>query len=282
MRIEELRSRWRDEALRRGVNPRDVDLLLADAAGKPVTWVIAHGDESIDGVGLEAQLARRFAGEPLQYIRGRTEFYGREFVVDDRVLIPRPETEGLVETAIERVPRGMTVIDVGTGSGCIALTLALERPDLRVIGADASIGALAVAAINRRRLNAPARLVASDVLGAFCMARLRRAEPGDSARRSRAVQVVSNPPYIAADIVPTLATEVRDHEPRMALTPGPRGTEVIERILDQARPAPVMLEIAYGQDVEMAGVARGHGYEVVEILKDLAGIPRVVVLSAAW
>jgi release factor glutamine methyltransferase len=266
MKIGLLRSRWREEALRRGVNPRDVDLLLADAAGKPVTWVIAHGDESIDGAPFEEQLARRFAGEPLQYIRGRTEFYGREFVVDDRVLIPRPETEGLVETAIERVPRGMIVIDVGTGSGCIALTLALERPDLRVIGTDASIDALAVAATNRRRLNAPAKLVACDVLAAI----------------KHIEFVVSNPPYIAESIVATLATEVRDHEPRMALTPGPRGTEVIERILDQARPAPVMLEIAYGQDIEMAGIARGHGYEVVEILKDLAGIPRVVVLSAAW
>src|SRR5438067_1687167 len=248
MRIADLRNRHRDETLRRGINPRDIDLLLADLTGKPITWVLAHGDEDADGAALEAMLARRFAGEPLHYTRGKTEFYGRELVVDDRVLIPRPETEGLVEAAIARVPRGATVIDVGTGSGCIALTLALERPDLRVIGVDASIAALAVASTNVSRLKANVALVASDVLTALCSARLRRADPQDSARRSRAVQIVSNPPYIAEPIIETLATEVRDHEPRMALTPGPRGTEVIERILDQAQRAPVMLEIGYGQD----------------------------------
>ena len=94
--------------------------------------------------------------------------------------------------------------------------------------------------------------------------------------------VVSNPPYIAGPTIDTLATEVRDHEPRMALTPGPRGTEVIERILDQAQRAPVMLEIAYGQDAQIVEVARAHEYKVDEIINDLAAIPRVVVLSAAW
>src|SRR5436853_3115770 len=161
------RDDYRQEALRRGVNPRDVDLLLADIAGKPIAWVIAHGDEEIDAQQLEPLLARRFAGEPLQYIRGKTEFYGREFVVDNRVLIPRPETEGLVEAAIARVPREATVIDVGTGSGCIAVTLALERSDLRVIGVDASIAALAVAKSNRDRLRANVALIAGDVLTAI-------------------------------------------------------------------------------------------------------------------
>lgn len=260
------RSRYREEALRRGINPRDVDLLLADLTGKPLSWVIAHEDATVDEARLEAMLARRFAGEPLQYIRGKTEFYGREFIVDNRVLIPRPETEGLVEAAIARVPRNATVIDVGTGSGCIAVTLALERSDVHMIGVDASLDALAVASSNAGRLGARVRFVASDVLTAI-----------------KSVEfIVSNPPYIAAPIVETLATEVRDYEPRMALTPGPRGTEVIERILDQAQRAPVILEISYGQDAEIADVARAHGYRVDEILNDLAAIPRVVVLSAAW
>ena len=265
MKIGPLRNKYRDQALRRGINPRDVDLLLADVTGKPVTWVFAHGDSEIDERALEPMLARRFAGEPLQYIRGKTEFYGREFVVDNRVLIPRPETEGLVEAAIARAPRGATVIDVGAGSGCIAITIALERDDLRVIGVDASIAALAVASKNAKRLGASIALVASDVLTAI----------------KRVEHVVSNPPYIAAPIVDTLAVEVKDHEPRMALTPGPRGTEVIEQILDQAQRAPVLLEISYGQDAEIAAVARTHGYDIDEILQDLAGIPRVVVLSAA-
>lgn len=265
VRIADLRNRYREEALRRGINPRDVDLLLADITGKPVTWLFAHGDDDVDETRLEPLLVRRFAGEPLQYIRGKTEFYGREFLVDSRVLIPRPETEGLVEATIARAPHGATIIDVGTGSGCIAVTIALERDDLRVIGVDKSIAALAVARTNRDRLHANVHLVASDVLTAM----------------KRVEFIVSNPPYIAAPIVDTLAVEVRDHEPRMALTPGPRGTEVIEQILDQAQRAPVLLEISYGQDTEVRDVAREHGYRVDEILQDLAGIPRVVVLSAA-
>src|SRR5260370_29071521 len=172
-------------------------------------------------------MRRRVAGEPLQYIRGKTEFYGREFRVDARVLIPRPETESLVETAVERIDRGARVIDIGTGSGCIAVTLAVERPDLRVIGTDVSFGALAVASQNAGNR---VRLVASDLLAAFV-------EDFD--------WIVSNPPYIAAGDIATLAPEVRDYEPRAALTPGPAGTETIARILHQARRARPILESGF-------------------------------------
>ena len=258
------RARWRDEALRRGVNPRDVDLLLADITGKPITWLLAHGDAEADAAALESMLARRFAGEPLQYIRGKTEFYAREFYVDDRVLIPRPETEILVEAVLARAPRNARLIDVGTGSGCISVTLALERPDLHVFAADMSLGALAVAKRNRDALGARVRFAASDVLEAI---------------NTRFDLVVSNPPYIAEEEIATLATEVRDHEPRMALTPGPRGTEVIDRIYAGARGAPVMMEIAYGQTEAVRRVAESHGYRVDEVLRDLAGIERVVVSS---
>src|SRR5204862_3936531 len=153
--------------MERGINPRDVDLLLSDITGKPLPWLIAHGSAFVDEAQLDTLLMRRYAGEPLQYIRAKTEFYSREFYVDDRVLIPRPETEVLVEAAIERVPRGARVIDVGTGSGCIAVTLALERPDLRIVGVDRSLEALAVAALNRAALGAPVALAASDLLTAI-------------------------------------------------------------------------------------------------------------------
>jgi len=262
--IADLRSRWRDEALRRGVTPRDVDLLLADVTGRPLAWLFAHGDESIDATKFEPLIARRFAGEPLQYIRQRTEFYSREFHVDDRVLIPRPETEILVEAVIARAPRNGRVIDIGAGSGCISVTLALERPDLHVFAVDESPGALAVAKLNRDALGARVSLAASNVLDAI---------------GARFDLIVSNPPYIAEEEIATLAPEVRDHEPRIALTPGPRGTEVIDRIYASARGAPVMMEIAYGQTDAVRQVAESHGYRVDEVLRDLAGIERVVVSS---
>jgi release factor glutamine methyltransferase len=255
-RIDALRARFRAEAPRRGTSPRDVDLLLADLTGRTPAWLYAHGEELVDPLPLEALLQRRFAGEPLQYIRGRVEFFGREFLVDGRVLIPRPETEIVVETAIARAPRGGRVADVGTGSGCIAVTLALERPDLRVFAVDVSPAALALAQRNARSLGADVRFAASDVL---------------TATRGAFDLVVSNPPYIPSADVETLATEVRDHEPRIALTPGPRGTEVIERILAQAGDAAVILEIGLGQ-LPLIGA-------VEEVVKDLAGIDRVVVLS---
>src|SRR6185503_9153618 len=114
-RIDAVRARFREEALQRGVNPRDVDVLISDLTGRSLAWVFAHGDERIDDTRLESALARRYAGEPLQYIRGKADFYSREFLVDDRVLIPRPETELLVEAAVAQAPRGGRVVDIGTG-----------------------------------------------------------------------------------------------------------------------------------------------------------------------
>jgi release factor glutamine methyltransferase len=251
-RVDELRARYPN--LR-----RDADLLLADLLGRSVAWIHAHGEAEIDDAAFDALMRRRTSGEPLQYIRGRCEFFGREFFVDDRVLIPRPETEILVEAAIKRAPRGGRIVDIGTGSGCIAVTIALERPDLDVFAVDVSPAALALAQRNARNLGANVRFAASDVL---------------SSTRGGFDLVVSNPPYIAGADVEQLQTEVRDHEPRVALTPGPRGTEVIERIVSQAGNAPVMLEIAFGQLDAVREIA-----PVDEVLRDLAGIERVVVLS---
>lgn len=254
----------RAEALRRGVNPRDVDILLADLAGRPLPYLIAHGDERVDASRLERLLARRYAGEPLQYIRGTADFYTREFYVDDRVLIPRPETELVVETAIARAPRGARVIDIGTGSGCIAISIERERPDLRVTGVDVSVAALAVAAKNRGRLQSRVALAASDLLSSI---------------RGAFDVVVSNPPYIPARDIDGLQIEVRDHEPLSALTPGPRGTEVIERMLDEARAHLVIFEIGFGQENAVRELAAAKEYDVEEVVPDLAAIPRVIVLS---
>src|SRR5215212_3365036 len=129
-RLDAARSRLREEALQNGLNPRDADLLLSDALGKPLSFLIAHGDAVVDTTSVEEGMRRRRAGEPLQYIRNRTEFFSREFYVDDRVLVPRPETEILVETALDRVRAGARIVDIGTGSGCIAISLERTRPDL--------------------------------------------------------------------------------------------------------------------------------------------------------
>lgn len=268
-RLGDVRTRFRDEALQRGISPRDVDLLLSDLLGRPHAWLISHGDEPFDPERLTALLERRFSGEPLQYIRGRTEFYSREYLVDERVLIPRPDTEILVETVLGRARKGARIVDVGTGSGCIAISLERERRDLRVTGLDLSFDALVVADINRRNLGSAVHLVASNLLTAI---------------DAEIDIIVSNPPYIAASEIAALAPEVRLYEPRMALTPGPTGMEIIERILSQARSrlprhGLLVMEIGYGQEDSVRKAAEAETFVVDAVVPDLAGIDRVVVLS---
>ena len=246
------------------MNPRDVDLLLSDILSKPLTFLLANGEMLIDPSPLEPLLERRYAGEPLQYIRGKTEFYSREYLVDDRVLIPRPETELLVETALERAPANARVLDVGTGSGCVAISIERERNDLHVTSIDRSVDALAVARKNRDRLSSNVKLAASDLL---------------SAVRDAFEVIVSNPPYVPLAEYEELVDEVRIHEPRMALTPGKKGTEIIQRILQAARAKLLMLEVGYGQEAAIRKLAAATKWNVDAFLPDLAGIPRVVVLS---
>jgi release factor glutamine methyltransferase len=243
-------------------NPRDVDVLLADVTGRTPAWLFAHGEERIDPARIEALVQRRIAGEPLQYIRGKADFFGREFFVDDRVLIPRPETELLVEAAVARAANGARVLDVGSGSGCIAITIERERQDLEVISIDVAVGALAVAKRNARTHQSNVLFAASDAFNAI---------------RGEFDLIVANPPYIPRADYEQLETEVRDHEPQLALTPGPRGTEMIEHILDARRAPIVMLEIGFGQLAGVRDVARGH--DIVEVINDLAGIERVVILA---
>ena len=267
--LVDLRTRFRDQALQNGVSPRDVDLLLTDLLGQSLAWIVAHGDAEIDAAPLAGLMKRRFEGEPIQYIRGRTEFFSREFRVDRRVLIPRPETEILVETALARAKQGARVVDVGTGSGCIAISLERTRPDLFVTGLDLSIDALAVADGNRRNLGSRISLAASNLLTAI---------------DGEVDMVVSNPPYVAAGEVAGLAKEVRVYEPWIALTPGPRGLEIIERILSQARSklpvdGIVILEIGYGQLAAVREAAEHETWVIDDVVPDLAGIERVVVLS---
>jgi release factor glutamine methyltransferase len=270
--IGEVRARYRQQALEQHVSPRDVDLLLADELGRPLTFLIAHHQQPLEPASLERfvqRLQRRFAGEPLQYIRGRCEFYGREFLVDPRVFIPRPETEFVVEAAIDHLPRGGSAIDVGTGSGCIALTLACERPDLRVAAVDVSVAALAVASANRQRLGARVSLLGSSLMESV---------------RATFDAVISNPPYVPDEEFEHLQREVRLHEPRLALTTGPQGLEVIEQLLRDVAGylrggGVLIMEIGFRQVESVSTLAERYGWKIVETRDDLAAIPRVVVLS---
>ena len=222
------------------------------------------------GRGLEPDAARRFMGfaarrrdrEPVAYILGTKGFRRLELAVDPRVLIPRPETEHLVEAVLE-LPQGARVIDVGTGSGAIALALKDERPDLRVVGTDASADALAVARANAVRLGLEIELVHADLLA-------RVPGPIDA--------VVSNPPYVEDGA--RLAPEIAAHEPALALRAGPDGLDVIGRLLPEVGATGarvVALEIGSTQAEAVVRGVGDAGFPDVVVLPDLAGLDRVVV-----
>lgn len=256
---------------------RDVRLLLGHVLGKSEAQVFALGPDALDRADADRFLelvARRAAGEPYAYLVGEREFHGRPFLVDPRVLIPRPETELLVEATLEGdLAEGALVIDVGVGSGCIALTLAAERPDLRVVGIDVSIDALAVASENRRRLGLEdrVRLVGGDLLTALGRA---------------ADVVVSNPPYVerSAD----LAAEVRDHEPDRALFADACGDAdalaAYRRLLgsgEALKPGGrLIVEIGFGQAAAIRKLA-GAAFVHRATRSDLAGIERVLEWTRA-
>lgn len=272
--IAELRRTLRARATAARTDPRDVDLLLSRRLVRSQAWILAHGEESItpeDSGWIDEQLRRRFEGEPIQYILGSCEFYGREFRVDPRVLIPRPETELLVESVLLRAPRHARVVDVGTGSGCIAITLKLERPDLQIVATDLSAGAIDVARSNAFALGAEIAFVRSDLTSAL-------GRPLDV--------IVSNPPYVPATDLPQLQPEVRDHEPRLALESGIDGLESIRRLLASGQshltPAGLLaMEIGYGQAEDIRKIARAGGWSEVGIVRDYAGIERVVMYTPA-
>jgi release factor glutamine methyltransferase len=216
------------------------------------------------------RLARRAAAEPLAYLVGHREFFGRTFHVDSRVLVPRPDTEHLVEIALTLpLPAQATVLDLATGSGCIAVTLAAERPGWRLVASDLSLGALAVARRNAHRHGVAHRL------------RLAAADLSSGLALERFDLVVANPPYVEEEIVPHLSPDVRDFEPRLALVGGRRGTETLEALIAQlaglSAGAWIVLEVGFGQADGVAALAAAGPFDRVSTRADLAGIERNVV-----
>jgi release factor glutamine methyltransferase len=222
---------------------------------------------------LAPLVARRASREPVAYLLGEREFYGRSFVVSPAVLIPRPETEGLVEAVLGLLAtdnaRPARVLDIGTGSGCLAITLALERPDVAVIATDVSRDALAIARANAARHGVDARVefretaFAGDLVDAVDL-------------------IVTNPPYVAEHDRGALSPDVRDYEPSLALFGGDDGLDVIRALVPHAaralrRGGWLVMEIGQGQAAAIEDIVRHAGFDWHGTRNDLAGIPRVVV-----
>ena len=255
---------------------REARELLTALLEVPRSWAVMHGEEAVDAAvrsSLLAAASRRAAGAPLAYAVGRAAFRHLILDVDERVLIPRPETEMLVDLVLERARAGGTAVDVGTGSGCIALALASEGQFARVIATDVSLDALAVARQNVKRCAAALRATVE----------LRHGSMLDPLRDERVRVIVSNPPYIASGEAPALPRDVRDWEPPLALFSADRGMAMTARLVRQASD---LLEdgglLALEVDSRRASLAAERvtatgAYEDVSVMLDLAGRERFVI-----
>ncbi len=241
---------------------RELRLLQAEAGGEGSLADWPNGLHS----GLEALAARRAAREPLSRIVGRREFWSRDFLLTPEVFDPRPDSETVVEAALAAAPSFRSVLDLGTGSGCLLAALLAERPGARGLGIDRSPGACRAA---RRNLEGLPAVVAAGDWGA--------------AVRGRFDLAVSNPPYIPSAEIEALMPEVRDHDPRLALDGGADGLDAYRAILrDLPRllspGAAAVLELGFGQAEAVAALAGTEGFRVEDIRADLGGIPRAMVL----
>jgi release factor glutamine methyltransferase len=305
------------------------ELLLLHVASRDRTWLYAHPEENLSNETLQRYLgllARRSAGEPTQYLTGKQEFWGLQFEVSPAVLIPRPETEHLIEVALDRlalrelragrpqktIGEGLQIADIGTGSGCIAIALAKELPKAKFVATDISLAALDVAQRNAAQHEVADRIQfmesnlldnvsqanANHFVGAqHAVPRLgnttgaRTPAPaindpitGSSTNNRDSLQfdlIASNPPYIGHRESPTLAREVRDHEPHAALFGGEEGYEFYAALIAQAakhlKPGGIMvLELGHNSLPAVQPLLDAVDWGQVGVTKDLAGIPRVI------
>ena len=255
---------------------RDAELLLLHTLQIPRTTLLAHPTRELSAAEeslYESLLQRRLHNEPIQYITGQQEFYGLPFKVTPAVLIPRPETEHLVEAVLQRLPQNqpLRIVDIGTGSGAIAIALAVHLPQAHITALDLSTEALAIASTNAQTNNVANRItfLQSDLLSAIA-----NEGPYDA--------IVSNPPYIPQTDHPTLHPEVRDHEPHTALFAGDEGLDIYRRLIPQAHTllkpnGLIALEIGHGQRDALAALL--YGWHNVNFVDDLQHIPRVALAT---
>ena len=277
-----------DEALRRASREldhagvaearREAGSLLSYVIAKDRTFLISHAEDLLGEDELEtfeSAVARRAAGEPAQYITGTQDFYGRAFRVTPAVLIPRPETELLVEAALQVMTADSLICDVGTGSGCIPITLLCERRDARAVALDISEAALEIARQNAREHGVADRI---EFLVSDCFSGL------DESASQTFDLIISNPPYVSATALPGLQREVRDHEPLVALSPGEDGLSVIRRLLNESprflrKSGHLLMEIGFDQGEKVRELIDKNVWTLKEILPDLQCIPRIIVLQ---
>ena len=284
------------------------ELLLLHVTRRDRTWLYAHPEELLDPQALESYfslLRRRAAGEPTQHLTGKQEFWGVEFEVTPDVLIPRPETEHLIEVALDRLAvrelraardskltgEGLTIIDIGTGSGCIAVALAIELPNANLYATDISPAALAIAQRNATRLGFANRITfqESNLLSAFSDAGARyivrlgtHSSHNFSSSKPRLFDlVISNPPYIGRKESTTLPVEVRDHEPPSSLYGGEEGYELYGQLIPQAalhlKPSGLLvLELGHNSLPAVRPLLETPAWTNLLVTNDLAGIPRVL------
>lgn len=248
----------------------EAQVLAAHVLRVDRSWLLAHPEHEFPDLAGETLLQRREAGEPLAYLLGYREFFGRRFSVGPGVLVPRQDTEILVESALAAIDRvgAQTVLDVGTGSGVLPITLALERPGVSATGLDISPRALEFARRNGEDLGTRVRWLLSDALAAVA------GETFDV--------IVSNPPYIADD--EPLPVDVANHEPPEALFSGPTGLEFYERLAREAGAilavgGAMLMEVGHTQAAAVRQLFEAHGWRHIATHPDLAGIARVVEVA---
>jgi release factor glutamine methyltransferase len=251
---------------------RDAELLLLHITRLTKADLLTHPERELTERQTEhyrAAIARRAVHEPIQHIVGTQEFYGRPFIVNRLVLIPRPETEHLIEAALAIRPQPRDILDIGTGSGILAITLALELPDAAITATDISPQALTVAQKNAQALGATGhiRFAVSDLLSTF-------------SKDIRFDCIVSNPPYVPSSEI--LEPQVRDYEPATALYAGNDGLSIYRGLIPQAFAhldpgGHLLLEIGHGQRDALHDLLAHAGFEAIRFIDDLQGIPRVAV-----
>ncbi len=272
--------------------PLAAELLLMHALGRGRAWLYAHPEETLGESAREkyiALVARRASGVPTQYLTGRQEFWGLEFEVTPAVLIPRPETEHVIEVALDRIgvapgansagrEQRLRLADVGTGSGCIAIALAHELPGAQITATDISSAALEVARRNAARHGVAARV---DFVESNLLEAVLHQSPFTSHQSPFYDLIASNPPYVARRTSAALAREVRDHEPAIALFGGEDGTEIYAPLIAQAarllKPGGfLVLELGHDSASHVLSLLEGTGWRDCTLTNDLAGIPRVI------